>query len=83
MLNVEKKIKGVFVACVWGETPDFAKAAARDGQIPEIVDKKTDMLAKSLPDQQQDHVTYAVSMVVSFFMAFIKSLWRRESLVRM
>jgi len=46
LINVEKKIKGFSVDYVWGETDAFAKAAARDGQIPNIVKTPKQMLGK-------------------------------------
>lgn len=45
-LNVEKKIEGVEVVCVWGETKKFAQAAAEAGQIPGIVKKPEDMIGR-------------------------------------
>lgn len=45
-INVDKAIPGFTVDCVWGETPDFAKAAAEAGQIPTIVDHEHDMLGR-------------------------------------
>ncbi len=46
IINVEKKIKGFSVDYLWGETPEFAKAAAKAGKIPNIVEKSKDMLGK-------------------------------------
>ena len=37
VLNVEKKVRGVRVTHVWGETAQYAQAAAAAGQIPHIV----------------------------------------------
>ncbi len=37
LINVEKRIRGVRVSHVWGETASQARAAAADGQIPHIV----------------------------------------------
>lgn len=45
-INVNKSVKGFRVDYVWGETADYAKAAAEAGQIPNIVKKPTDMLGK-------------------------------------
>jgi predicted dehydrogenase len=45
-LNVEKAIRGVSVDCIWGETPEFAKAAAEKGSIPNIVERSTDMMGR-------------------------------------
>ena len=36
-INVEKLVKGFTVDYVWGETEEFAKAVAKEGQIPNIV----------------------------------------------
>jgi len=44
VINVDKRIKGVEVVAVWGETKAFAKETAEAGQIPTIVDKVEDML---------------------------------------
>ena len=46
MINVEKLIKGFSVDYVWGETEEFAKTAAKEGQIPNIVKKPIEMLGK-------------------------------------
>lgn len=45
-INIEKKLKGFSVDYIWGETPAFAKKAAKDGRIPTIVAKQRDMLGK-------------------------------------
>lgn len=45
-LNVEKKIPGVCVDSIWGETEEFARVAAEKGAIPHIVKRPTDMLGK-------------------------------------
>lgn len=45
-LNVEKAIPGFQVTHVWGETDEFAKAAAEAGQIPTIVAQPQDMLGQ-------------------------------------
>ena len=37
VLNVEKRVRGVRVTHVWGETDQYAQAAATAGQIPHIV----------------------------------------------
>ena len=37
VLNVEKRVRGVRVTHVWGETAQYAQAAAAVGQIPHIV----------------------------------------------
>ena len=37
VLNVEKRVRGVRVTHVWGETAQYAQAAAAAGQIPHIV----------------------------------------------
>jgi predicted dehydrogenase len=46
LINVEKKIKGFSVDYLWGETEDFAKTAAKEGKIPNIVKKPAEMLGK-------------------------------------
>ncbi len=46
IINIDKKIKGMRVDYVWGETKAYAEDAAERGQIPNIVKKPTDMLGK-------------------------------------
>ncbi len=46
IINVKKKIKGFSVDYVWGETAEFAAAAAKQGQIPNIVKTPRQMLGK-------------------------------------
>lgn len=43
-LNIQKKIRGCRILCVWGETPKYAKKAQIQGEIPEIVKKPEDMI---------------------------------------
>ena len=45
-LNIEKACGKARVVAVWGETKAYAEAAAKDGQIPEIVKKPEDMIGK-------------------------------------
>ena len=45
-INVDKLIKGFSVDYVWGETEEYAIAAAKEGQIPNIVKNPTEMLGK-------------------------------------
>ena len=45
-INVEKLIEGFSVEYVWGETREFAEKAAKEGQIPNIVDDPEEMLGK-------------------------------------
>jgi predicted dehydrogenase len=45
-INIDKKIPGFVVEYVWGETAEFAKAAAEKGSIPTIVEKPTEMKGK-------------------------------------
>lgn len=45
-INIEKKIRSFSVDYVWGETLDFARAAAESGQIPNIVRTPKQMLGK-------------------------------------
>ncbi|MEE2656972.1 MAG: Gfo/Idh/MocA family oxidoreductase [Candidatus Latescibacterota bacterium] len=46
VLNVDKKIPGVRLTHVWGETSRFAKDAADRGEIPEIVRDPREMIGK-------------------------------------
>jgi len=46
VLNVEKRVPGVRVTHVWGETAAFAKAAAEAGQIPHIVTNPEDFIGQ-------------------------------------
>ncbi|MFA5293289.1 MAG: Gfo/Idh/MocA family oxidoreductase [Phycisphaerae bacterium] len=46
VINVEKLIKDFTVDYLWGETEEFAKKAALEGQIPNIVEKPIQMLGK-------------------------------------
>jgi predicted dehydrogenase len=46
IINVEKKIKGMTVDYIWGETDVFAKKTAEIGLIPNIVTNPKDMLGK-------------------------------------
>ncbi|MGQ9632191.1 MAG: Gfo/Idh/MocA family protein [bacterium] len=43
-LNVQKKVPGCRVVSVWGETPKFAEAAAKEGEIPTIVRTPEEMI---------------------------------------
>ena len=45
-LNVDKAIEGFSVDFVWGETADAAAKAAKEGQIPTIVEKQEEMFGK-------------------------------------
>lgn len=45
-INMDNSAKGFSVDYVWGETEEFAKAAAKEGQIPNIVKKPIEMLGK-------------------------------------
>lgn len=44
VLNVEKIVRGVRATHVWGETRAFARRAAEEGQIPNIVSDPADMI---------------------------------------
>ena len=44
VLNVEKKVPGVRVTHVWGETATFARVAAAAGQIPHIVKQPEELI---------------------------------------
>ena len=46
VLNVEKRVRGVRVTHVWGETKAFAEAAAEAGQIPHIVKRPEDLIGE-------------------------------------
>ena len=55
VLNVDKRVPGVRATCVWGETRAFAKKAADDGHIPDIVAKPEDMLGLGIDAAVVDH----------------------------
>lgn len=44
VINVDKLVKGFSVDYVWGETDEYAKVAAKEGSIPNIVRKQKEML---------------------------------------
>ena len=46
VLNIEKRVPGVRVTHVWGETRTFARKAAEAGQIPNIVNDPADMIGQ-------------------------------------
>jgi predicted dehydrogenase len=46
MFNVDKKFPEAEVKYVWGETEDFARKAAEEGKIPNIVKDPLDMLGE-------------------------------------
>jgi predicted dehydrogenase len=46
ILNVEQKVAGAEVTCVWGETKGAAEDAAMEGQIGSIVERPEDMLGE-------------------------------------
>ena len=46
VLNVEKRVSGVRVTHVWGETARFARLAAEAGQIPNIVKTPADLIGQ-------------------------------------
>ena len=46
ILNVKKMIKGASLDYVWGETDKFAKIAAKQAKIPNIVKHPKDMIGK-------------------------------------
>lgn len=46
MFNTDKKFPGVEVLYVWGETEEFARNAAKKGNIPNIVKDPSEMLGK-------------------------------------
>lgn len=43
-LNLEKAVPGFEVTHVWGETPEFAEKAAKEGAIPNIVEQPEGMV---------------------------------------
>jgi predicted dehydrogenase len=46
VLNVEKRVRGVRVTHVWGETKAYAEKAAAAGQIPHIVKSPEDLIGQ-------------------------------------
>lgn len=46
VINVEKRLRGVGVTHVWGETAAYARKAAEAGQIPHIVKKPEDLIGQ-------------------------------------
>ncbi len=46
VLNVEKRVRGVRVTHVWGETKAFAEKAAAAGEIPNIVKQPEDLIGQ-------------------------------------
>ena len=46
VLNVEKRVRGVRVTHVWGETKAFAEKAAAAGEIPNIVKRPEDLIGQ-------------------------------------
>jgi predicted dehydrogenase len=46
IINIDRHVKGFTVDYVWGETREFAKAAADTGQIPHIVERPSEMIGK-------------------------------------
>jgi len=46
LINVEKKLKGVKVVSVWGETRKWAEETAEAGQIPKIVKHYEEMIGE-------------------------------------
>ncbi len=45
-INAEKKVRGCSIEYIWGEKKAFAESTAKEGRIPTIVSKSTDMLDK-------------------------------------
>ncbi|MGQ9661080.1 MAG: Gfo/Idh/MocA family protein [Kiritimatiellia bacterium] len=45
-INVEKKVRGISVEYIWGETEELAKKTAEAGQIPHIVHEPREMLGR-------------------------------------
>lgn len=46
VVNVDKRIRGAQVTCVWGETRAFALKAAEAGQIPQIVKNPAELIGQ-------------------------------------
>jgi predicted dehydrogenase len=46
VVNLDKRIRGAQVTCVWGETRAFARQAAEAGQIPSIVKNPADLIGQ-------------------------------------
>lgn len=46
IFNIEKKIPGVEVRYIWGETEEFARNAMKEGRIPELVKDPIEMMGK-------------------------------------
>ena len=46
VINVEKRVRGVRVTHVWGETKAFAEKAAAAGDIPNIVERPEDLVGQ-------------------------------------
>ncbi len=45
-LNIDKRVPGCRIVCVWGEAPKYAKDAVARGEISEIVKTPEDMIGK-------------------------------------
>jgi predicted dehydrogenase len=71
-LNNEKAGGNARVVAVWGETRAFAETAARDGHIPLIVKRPTDMIGKIdavMVDHR--HAKYHIPAAMAFIEAGI------------
>jgi predicted dehydrogenase len=72
IFNIEKKFPGVDLRYVWGETPELAQVAAREGNIPVIVKDPLEMLGKIdalIVDHR--HATYHLPAALPFVKAGI------------
>ena len=46
VINVDKRLRGVRVTHVWGESAAYARKAAEAGQIPHIVKRPEDLIGQ-------------------------------------
>jgi predicted dehydrogenase len=76
IINIEKKINGITVDYIWGETDILARKTAEAGRIPNIVTNPKDMLEKIdavIVDHRHAkyHLKAAISFVTRGIPAFI------------
>lgn len=75
-INVDELVPDAQVVCVWGETPEFAQAAAEKGRIPCIVDSPVDLIGKvdaAVVDHRhpKDHLPAAEALLEAGIPLFI------------
>ncbi|MBT5874239.1 MAG: Gfo/Idh/MocA family oxidoreductase [Candidatus Latescibacteria bacterium] len=75
-INVDELIPDAEVVCVWGETPEFARAAAEKGRIPSIVDSPKDLIGEvdaAVVDHRhpKDHLPAAEALLEAGIPLFI------------